>query len=88
MDMSDEIKVLQSNVRELQSQLNDAQKRIGELIKEKSASNEEVVQQKQFIQELTNELKRVNSETEQKIQKQMDDIPALMDSKHFLREGK
>ncbi len=86
--MSDEIKVLQSNVRELQSQLNDAQKRIGELIKEKSASNEEVVQQKQFIQELTNELKRVNSETEQKIQKQMDDIPALMDSKHFLREGK
>lgn len=86
--MSDEIKVLQSNVRELQSQLNDAQKRIGELIKEKSASNEEVVQQKQFIQELTNELKRVNSEAEQKIQKQMDDIPALMDSKHFLREGK
>ena len=49
---------------------------------------EEVVKQKQFIQEITNELKKVNSEAEQKIQKEMDDIPSVLDSKpQVLKEG-
>ena len=69
MDLNTEIKILQDNIKELQKQLNQAHQRIGELVSEQSTSNEEVVKQKQFIQELTGELKRVNDETNTKIQK-------------------
>ena len=85
MDLSTEVKILKDNIRELQHQLNQAHQRIGELVSEKSASNEEVIKQKQFIQELTGELNRVNSETEKKIQKQMDEIPDVLDSKQVLK---
>ncbi len=85
MDLNTEIKILKDNIQELQKQLAQAHQRIGELVSEKSASNEEVIKQKQFIQELTGELKRVNSETEQKIQQQMDEIPDVMDSKQILK---
>ena len=81
-----EIDILKDNVRELQSQLRDAHQRIGELVSEKSTSNEEVIQQKQFIQELTGQLNRVNKETEIKIQQVMDEIPDVVDSKTFLKE--
>lgn len=82
-----EIDILKDNVRELQSQLRDAHQRIGELVSEKSTSNEEVIQQKQFIQELTGQLNRVNKETEIKIQQVMDEIPDVLDSsKTFLKE--
>ena len=82
-----EIDILKDNVRELQSQLRDAHQRIGELVSEKSTSNEEVIQQKQFIQELTGQLNRVNKETESKIQQVMDEIPDVLDSsKTFLKE--
>ena len=88
MDLSTEVKILKDNIRELQHQLNQAHQRIGELVAEKSTNNEEVVKQKQFIQEITNELKKVNSEAEQKIQKEMDDIPSVLDSKpQVLKEG-
>jgi|TARA_R100001510_G_C7632208_1_gene190885 predicted nucleic acid-binding Zn-ribbon protein len=88
MDLSTEVKILKDNIRELQHQLNQAHQRIGELVSEKSTNNEEVVKQKQFIQEITNELKKVNSEAEQKIQKEMDDIPSVLDSKpQVLKEG-
>ena len=85
MDLENEIKILQDNIKELQGQLAQAHQRIGELVSEKSASNEEVIKQKQFIQELTGELNRVNSETEKKIQKQMDEIPDVLDSKQVLK---
>tara|TARA_X000001036_G_scaffold83659_1_gene75735 strand:+ start:2561 stop:2827 length:267 start_codon:yes stop_codon:yes gene_type:complete len=81
-----EIDILKDNVRELQAQLNSAHQRIGELVSEKSASNEEVIQQKQFIQELTGQLTRLNKETESKIQQAMDEIPDVVDSKTFLKE--
>lgn len=82
-----EIDILKDNVRELQSQLRDAHQRIGELVSEKSTINEEVIQQKQFIQELTGQLNRVNKETEIKIQQVMDEIPDVLDSsKTFLKE--
>jgi len=86
LDKKKEIDILKDNVRELQSQLRDAHQRIGELISEKSTSNEEVIQQKQFIQELTGQLNRVNKETEIKIQQVMDEIPDVVDSKTFLKE--
>tara|TARA_Y100000593_G_C4287354_1_gene326254 strand:+ start:717 stop:977 length:261 start_codon:yes stop_codon:yes gene_type:complete len=85
MDLSTEINILKDNIKELQGQLAQAHQRIGELVSEKSASNEEVIKQKQFIQELTGELNRVNSETEKKIQKQMDEIPDVLDSKQVLK---
>ena len=82
-----EIDILKDNVRELQSQLRDAHQRIGELVSEKSTSNEEVIQQKQFIQELTGQLNRDNKETEIKIQQVMDEIPDVLDSsKTLLKE--
>ncbi len=87
MDLNTEIKILKDNIQELQKQLAQAHQRIGELVSEKSASSEEVIKQKQFIQEITGELKRVNSETEQKIQQQMDSIPDVIDSKQVLKEG-
>lgn len=86
LDKKKEIDILKDNVRELQAQLRDAHQRIGELISEKSTSNEEVIQQKQFIQELTGQLNRVNKETESKIQQAMDEIPDVVDSKTFLKE--
>ncbi len=86
LDKKKEIDILKDNVRELQAQLRDAHQRIGELISEKSTSNEEVIQQKQFIQELTGQLNRVNKETEIKIQQVMDEIPDVVDSKTFLKE--
>ena len=87
LDKKKEIDILKDNVRELQAQLRDAHQRIGELISEKSTSNEEVIQQKQFIQELTGQLNRVNKETEIKIQQVMDEIPDVLDSsKTFLKE--
>lgn len=85
MDLNTEIKILQDNIKELQKQLNQAHQRIGELVSEQSTSNEEVVKQKQFIQELTGELKRVNDETNTKIQKQMDEVPDVLDSKQILK---
>lgn len=85
MDLENEIKILQDNIKELQGQLAQAHQRIGELVSENSSSNEEVVKQKQFIQEISNELKRVNSQTEQKIKDQMDSIPDVLDSKQILK---
>ena len=85
MDLNTEIKILKDNIQELHKQLAQAHQRIGELVSEKSASNEEVIKQKQFIQELTGELNRVNSETEKKIQKQMDEIPDVLASKQVLK---
>lgn len=85
MDLENEIKILQDNIKELQGQLAQAHQRIGELVSENSSSNEEVVKQKQFIQEISNELKRVNSQAEQKIKDQMDSIPDVLDSKQILK---
>ena len=47
MDLETEIKILQDNIRSLQKQLGQAHQRIGELMSEKTASNEEVVKHKQ-----------------------------------------
>ena len=82
MDLNQEINILKDNIQELQKQLSQAHQRIGELVSEKSVSNEEVIQQ------ITGQLQRVNLEAEQKIQQQMDSIPDVLDSKQMLKEGK
>ena len=90
MDFNQEIKVLQNNIRDLQGQLASAHIRIAELLNDKSSTTEEVVQEKQFIQELTGEIERVNRETEIKVEKAMNDIPNIVDSrptkKQYLKE--
>ena len=58
MDLSQEIKILQDNIRTLQKQLGQAHQRIGELMSEKTASNEEVIKHKEFIQEISHQLKQ------------------------------
>ena len=86
MDLTTEIKILKDNIADLQRQLGYAHIRIGELISDKETSNEEVIKEKQFIQEITGQLNKINAEAEQKIQAEMDKIPDVIDSKSFLKE--
>jgi predicted nucleic acid-binding Zn-ribbon protein len=86
MDLTTEIKILKDNIADLQRQLGSAHIRIGELISDKETSNEEVIKEKQFIQEITGQLNKINAEAEQKIQAEMDKIPDVIDSKSFLKE--
>tara|TARA_B100000780_G_C21089659_1_gene439127 strand:- start:533 stop:793 length:261 start_codon:yes stop_codon:yes gene_type:complete len=86
MDLGQEISVLQNNIKELQQQLAQAHIRIAELLQDKSSTSEEVITCKQFIQELTGELTKVSSETENKIQTKMNEVPQVMDSKVYLKE--
>ena len=88
MREKEEIKILQQNMRDLQKQLVDAQKRILELMNDKTESDSKVIEQKRFIQEIRGQLARVDEETVEKINKFMSDIPDVVDSKQVLKEGK
>ena len=88
MREKEEIKILQQNMRYLQKQLVDAQKRILELMNDKTESDSKVIEQKRFIQEIKGQLARVDEETVEKINKFMSDIPDVVDSKQVLKEGK
>ena len=88
MREKEEIKILQQNMRDLQKQLVDAQKRILELMNDKTESDSKVIEQKRFIQEIRGQLARVDEETDEKINKFMSDIPDVVDSKQVLKEGK
>ena len=81
MREKEEIKILQQNMRDLQKQLVDAQKRILELMNDKTESDSKVIEQKRFIQEIRGQLARVDEETVEKINKFMSDIPDVVDSK-------
>ena len=81
-----EIKILQSNVKELQKQLADAHKRIGELTPKKDAT-EEVMNQQQLLQELKFEVAAMQEKLDNKNQELIDNIPNVMDSKQVLKEG-
>jgi predicted nucleic acid-binding Zn-ribbon protein len=82
--LESEVKILQANVRELQSQLGAAHKRIVELGNDQ---NEELVKTKQLLQELTYELNTTRIAQELAVQKLQDNIPDVMDSKQVLKEG-
>ena len=84
MREKEEIKILQQNMRDLQKQLVDAQKRILELMNDKTESDSKVIEQKRFIQEIRGQLARVDEETVEKINKFMSDIPDVVDSKQVL----
>ena len=88
MREKEEIKILQQNMRDLQKQLVDAQKRILELMNDKTESDSKVIEQKRFIQEIRGQLARVDEETVEKINKFISDIPDVVDSNQVLKEGK
>ena len=83
MKLESEIKILQANVKELQSQLGTAHKRIAELNKDQ---NEELLQTKQLLQELKFELNTVKNKEQSLVQELQDNIPDVVDSKTFLKE--
>jgi len=76
-----EIVILQKNIRELQSQLADAHKRILELNKAGKAANEELTKERQLLLELEAKLSATQFETTDLIEKQIEDWPEVLDSK-------
>ena len=81
--LESEVKILQANVRELQSQLGAAHKRIAELGNDQ---NEELVKTKQLLQELTFEIASVSKQETKLVQELQDNIPDVIDSRQVLKE--
>ena len=78
---SAEIVILQKNLKDLQSQLEIAHKRILELAKDKNSTQEELKQQKQLLLELEGRYSKQHFDTTKKIEKQIEDWPDVLDSR-------
>ena len=76
-----EIVILQKNLKDLQGQLANAQKRILELIQDKDSATEELIKERQLLVELEAEFGKKQDETTKKIGKQIEDWPDVLDSK-------
>ena len=75
------IAILQQDLKDLQSQLETAHKRILELAKDKNSTQEELKQQNQLLLELEGRYSKQHFETSKKIEKQIEDWPDVLDSK-------
>ena len=75
-----EIAILQRNLKNLQAQLAAAHKRILELNANQSTAKEEIQKQKQLLLELETEFKNKTDETNDLIEKQIEDWPDVVDS--------
>ena len=78
---SAEIVILQKNLKDLQGQLANAQKRILELIQDKDSATEELKKERQLLLELEKDFSKSEKETSDKIAKQIEDWPDVLDSK-------
>jgi len=76
-----EIAILQKNLKELQGQLADAHKRILELGNDKNVAKEELVKERQLLVELEKDFSKTEKEASDKIGKQIEDWPDVLDSK-------
>ena len=76
-----EIAILQKNLKDLQGQLANAQKRILELTKDKNTATEELVKERQLLLELEKDFSKSEKEASDKIAKQIEDWPDVLDSK-------
>ena len=76
-----EIAILQKNLKELQGQLADAHKRILELGNDKNIAKEELVKERQLLVELEKDFSKTEKEASDKIGKQIEDWPDVLDSK-------
>ena len=81
MSVEGEIKTLQFNMKELQGQLNDAHKRIAELIQDRDSALDDLKKEKDYAKGLAEKLIQMDNEASELIQKKMDDIPDVLDSK-------
>ena len=81
MSLEGEIKVLQDNMKDLQGQLANAHKRISELIASRDTALEDMKKEKEHAQLLNERLNKFDKEASELIQKKMDDIPDVLDSK-------
>ena len=80
-ERSAEIAILQKNLKDLQGQLNNAYKRIAELIQDKDSTVEELKHERQLLTELKLRYEREETETTEAIGKQIEDWPDVLDSK-------
>ena len=88
MDLKTEIEILKDNIYDLQGQLKSAQIRIKELLKDVGETNEELKNERQFIQEITGSITDVSKQLETKMTDYMNSIPDVVDSKQqILKEG-
>ena len=76
-----EIVILQKNLKDLQGQLANAQKRILELIQDKDSATEELIKERQLLVELEKDFSKSEKEASDKIAKQIDDWPDVLDSR-------
>ncbi len=82
------IAILQQDLKDLQSQLETAHKRILELAKDKNSTTEELKQQKQLLLELEGRYSKQHFDTTKKIEKQIEDWPDVLDSKPLKKPEK
>ena len=82
------IAILQQDLKDLQSQLETAHGRILELAKDKNSTQEELKQQKQLLLELEGKYSKQQFETTEKIGKQIEDWPDVLDSKPLKKPEK
>jgi len=75
------IVILQKTLIDLQLQLSNSQKRILELTKDKSATKEEIVKERQLLVELQTKYNNKQFETTDAIEEQIEDWPDLIDSR-------
>ncbi len=82
------IAILQQDLKDLQSQLETAHKRILELAKDKNSTTEELKQQKQLLLELEGRYSKQHFDTTKKIEKQIEDWPDVLDSRPLKKPEK
>ena len=83
-----EIVILQKNLKDLQGQLANAQKRILELIQDKDSATEELIKERQLLVELEKDFSRSEQEANDKIAKQIEDWPDVLDSRPPMKPKK
>ena len=81
MSLETEIQILQDNMKDLQGQLNSAHKRISEIITDRDHVLEELKKEKEYAKGLADKIIQMDNEAVELIQKKMDDIPDVLDSK-------
>ena len=81
MSLETEIKVLQDNMKDLQSQLGNAHKRISELITDRDSALENLNAERELIRDLKDQLNKTDLRAQEKIKEKMDKIPDVLDSR-------
>ena len=76
-----EIAILQKNLKDLQGQLANAHKRILDLTKDKTVAAEELAKERKLLLELEAQYSAKLYDTEDKIEKQIEEWPDVLDSK-------